>query len=93
MENCSFCGGTIPFATGKMFVKKDAKILYFCSKRCEKNLLKLRRVPRDVRFTAAAKVTKKQHMAELAHEQKAKAAEQPEVEEHKTKKPAKKVNA
>ena len=28
-----------------MFVQKDAKILYFCSSKCEKNMLKLRRKP------------------------------------------------
>ncbi len=35
----------MPLGTGKMFVQKDAKILYFCSSKCEKNMLKLRRKP------------------------------------------------
>jgi len=29
--------------TGVMYVQKDAKILYFCSRKCEMNTLKLRR--------------------------------------------------
>lgn len=68
MEPCSFCGKEIPFGTGKMYVKKDAKILYFCSRKCEKNLLELKRNPRAFGYTAAARVAKKQHMAALAHE-------------------------
>jgi len=67
MENCSFCGHPVRFGTGKMFVKKDAKILWFCSRRCEKNLLKLKRSPRDYGFTAAYAFAKRQHLAELAH--------------------------
>ena len=45
MAKCTFCGIVIPRGTGKMFVKKDAKILYFCSSKCQKNMLKLRRKP------------------------------------------------
>jgi len=38
--------------TGKMYIKKDGKIMYFCSTKCEKNLLKLGRKPRTTRWTA-----------------------------------------
>jgi large subunit ribosomal protein L24e len=41
-----------------MFVKNDGKILYFCSSKCEKNMLKLRRKPRDQRWTEAHKKEK-----------------------------------
>ena len=68
MENCTFCGYKIPPGTGKMYVRKDARILYFCSRRCEKNLLKLGRSPRNMTFTADAKKAKQQTMAALAHE-------------------------
>lgn len=67
MENCSFCGHPVRFGTGKMYVKKDAKILWFCSRRCEKNLLKLKRSPRDSGYTAAYAFAKRQHLAELKH--------------------------
>jgi large subunit ribosomal protein L24e len=69
MENCTFCGSQIPVGTGKMYVKKDARILYFCSRRCEKNLLKLGRNPRTTTFTEEAKKSKKQQMAAKAHAQ------------------------
>jgi large subunit ribosomal protein L24e len=51
MVNCSFCGHALEKGTGKMMVKNDGKILYFCSTKCEKNLLKLRRKPREQKWT------------------------------------------
>ena len=33
-----------------MFVKTDGKILYFCSSKCEKNMLELKRNPRKVKW-------------------------------------------
>jgi len=41
---CSFCGSTIRSGTGKMFVKNDGTILYWCSSKCEKNY-RLKREP------------------------------------------------
>lgn len=55
---CSFCSFEIPSGTGKMFVKKDGKIFYFCSTKCEKNMLKLGRKPRNVRWTGEARANK-----------------------------------
>jgi large subunit ribosomal protein L24e len=85
MENCSFCGQAINPGTGKMYIRKDARILYFCSRRCEKNLLKLGRNPRNVTFTAEARKAKQQQMAAKAH-----AAEKKEHTEE-AKAPAKKA--
>jgi len=48
---CSFCGHDIEPGTGKMYVKKDATIFHFCSMKCQKNQLKLNRVPRNVKWT------------------------------------------
>ncbi|MBL7159932.1 MAG: TRASH domain-containing protein [Candidatus Aenigmarchaeota archaeon] len=56
---CSFCGKEIERGTGKMHVKTDGKILYFCSKRCEKNMLKLGRKPARVKWVAKKKKTAK----------------------------------
>jgi len=51
MAKCDFCGEAIEAGTGKMFVKKDGKILFFCSSKCEKNLLKLKRKPLVTKWT------------------------------------------
>lgn len=60
MVECSFCGKAIPAGTGKMFVKTDGKVFYFCSMKCEKNMLKLGRKPRNVRWTNLAQKEKKE---------------------------------
>lgn len=36
-----------------MYVKRDGGIYYFCSNKCEKNLLKLKRNPRNTGWTIA----------------------------------------
>lgn len=55
---CSFCNTEIAKGTGKMYVKISGQILYFCSNKCEKNLLKLNRVPREQKWTEAPKIKK-----------------------------------
>lgn len=57
MSICTFCGNEIEKGTGKMYVKKDGKIFYFCSHKCEKNLLKLKRKPIQTKWS---KLFKKQ---------------------------------
>jgi large subunit ribosomal protein L24e len=57
-KKCSFCGNEIEPGTGKMFVKKDGSIQYFCSTKCENNY-KLGRIPRLTRWTAAGIAQKK----------------------------------
>jgi large subunit ribosomal protein L24e len=37
MSVCSFCGEKMEKGSGKIFVKSDGSILYFCSGKCEKN--------------------------------------------------------
>lgn len=55
---CSFCSEELRPGTGTMYVKKDGKILYFCSMKCRKNLLKLKRKPRLVRWTGEFRAEK-----------------------------------
>ncbi|MBE3122542.1 MAG: 50S ribosomal protein L24e [Euryarchaeota archaeon] len=50
-RTCSFCGTDIEPGTGKLFVKKDGTVLFFCKMKCQKNMLKLGRIPRRVRWT------------------------------------------
>ncbi|AIY90370.1 50S ribosomal protein L24e [Geoglobus acetivorans] len=48
---CSFCGEEIEPGTGKIYVRRDGRILHFCSRKCEKNMVKLGRNPRRVKWT------------------------------------------
>ncbi|HMK16413.1 MAG TPA: 50S ribosomal protein L24e [Methanomicrobiales archaeon] len=54
IRNCSFCGENIEPGTGKMFVRRDGTIFYFCSSKCQNNA-NLGRVPRRVRWTQAGR--------------------------------------
>ena len=36
-----------------MYVKTDAKVLYFCSRKCEKNMITLGRKARETKWTAS----------------------------------------
>lgn len=51
MVKCTFCGKEISQGTGLLYVKKDAKVMNFCSRKCEKNLLKLGRKSRTTKWT------------------------------------------
>lgn len=49
--NCSFCGKEIEPGTGVMYVRNDNQRYYFCSHKCEKNMLKLGRKARNLKWT------------------------------------------
>ncbi|MBI2669030.1 ribosomal protein L24e family protein [Candidatus Woesearchaeota archaeon] len=51
MAKCSFCGNQIEAGTGKMFIFNTGKINYFCSRKCETNLLSLKRKPLETAWT------------------------------------------
>jgi len=48
---CTFCGNIISKGKGKIFVYKSGKTSNFCSMKCEKNTLKLKRKPLKVKWT------------------------------------------
>src|SRR3989449_11565721 len=48
---CSFCGNAIEPGTGSMFIRRDDTIHFFCSSKCERNLLNLGRQARWVPWT------------------------------------------
>jgi len=50
-KTCKFCGSEIYPGTGWMYVKADGTIWYFCSSKCAKNALKLRRSPEKLKWT------------------------------------------
>jgi len=54
MRTCSFCGEGIEPGTGKMFIRRDGTIFYFCSSKCQNNA-RLGRFPRRVRWTQAGR--------------------------------------
>ena len=60
MAKCTFCGTIIEKGTGTIYVQKDGTILNFCSSKCEKCQLKLRRKPRTTEWTVLYQKEKKE---------------------------------
>ena len=48
---CSFCGRPIPPGTGSIYVRRDGKILRFCSRRCRVSMIELKMDPRKLKWT------------------------------------------
>lgn len=53
MVKCVFCGREEHSFTGIHLIKNDGTIDYFCSSKCRKNTLKLKRDKRKLKWTAA----------------------------------------
>jgi large subunit ribosomal protein L24e len=51
MVKCNFCGEELPKGGGKLYAKKDGTTYYFCSNKCEKNLIELKRKPVRTKWT------------------------------------------
>ncbi len=48
---CSFCGKTVTPGTGIMYVTITGKKFIYCSSKCRKNALKLKRNPKKLKWT------------------------------------------
>ncbi len=48
---CSFCDRPVPKGSGTMLAKNDGTVLWFCSSKCKKNALVLKRYPRKLKWT------------------------------------------
>ena len=51
IKKCSFCGREVLPGTGIMYVKNDGTVLWFCSSKCRKSMLELKRDPRKLKWT------------------------------------------
>jgi large subunit ribosomal protein L24e len=93
MPKCTFCGIDIKKGTGKMFVYTSGKTANFCSNKCEKNLLKLKRKPMKTRWTKEwikeNKKVSEGKKAPVKEESKPVVEEKPQVEEKATEEPVK----
>jgi|TARA_Y100000031_G_scaffold129889_1_gene149234 large subunit ribosomal protein L24e len=57
-KKCTFCGADIPPSRGITYIRNDGVTQHFCSSKCRKNTLKLKRDPRKYKWTAAYKKPK-----------------------------------
>jgi large subunit ribosomal protein L24e len=89
IQKCTFCGTSIAQGTGKLFIRKDAKMIWLCSNKCEKNMNKLKRKSRETTWTEDYAKEKKSRMAAVAHHEQAEKAPAPKAEKPAAKAPAK----
>ncbi len=57
MANCSFCNSE---NVAKMHVTNKGQTLFFCSKKCQDNVLKYKRDPRKFKWASKEKVVEVQ---------------------------------
>ena len=50
-QPCNFCGRPVAKGSGTMLAKNDGTVLWFCSSKCKKNALVLKRDPRKLKWT------------------------------------------
>ena len=55
MVKCSFCEKEIERGTGKIYVFISGKVANLCSTKCEKNMLKLGRKARNLKWASPKK--------------------------------------
>lgn len=48
---CSFCSRIVRKGSGTMLVKNDGTVFWFCSSKCKKNMLVLKRDARKLKWT------------------------------------------
>ena len=77
---CSFCGQEIEPGTGRIHVRKDGTVYQFCTSKCFKNMVELKRVPRRTAWTAQFFREKEAKLRTMAHHAEEKAAEEPPEE-------------
>jgi large subunit ribosomal protein L24e len=58
MTKCVFCGKDENPHNGSHLIKNSGTIDYFCSNKCRKNSLKLKRDKRKIRWTEAFHITR-----------------------------------
>lgn len=58
MAKCIFCGVEQPDFKGTFLIKNDGTTVYYCSTKCRKNHLKLKRDKRKLKWTEAFHLTR-----------------------------------
>lgn len=53
-KKCAFCGKEVRLGSGILFVRNDGSTRSYCSSKCRRNELKLRRDPRKLKWARGA---------------------------------------
>ena len=72
MVKCFFCGKDESPHKGLHLIRNEGSIIYFCSSKCRKNTLNLKRDKRRIKWTEAFHVSREKAMVKEAAEQESK---------------------
>ncbi|MHA1222033.1 MAG: 50S ribosomal protein L24e [Candidatus Heimdallarchaeaceae archaeon] len=50
-RKCSYCGKEIEPGRGMLYVQRTGSVLYFCSNKCKKSQIVLKRDPKRLKWT------------------------------------------
>ncbi len=84
MVKCVFCGLEEDAFRGMHLIQNDGTVSYYCSSKCRKNALKLKRDKRKLKWTASYREEKQKAAKKLED------ASKPQVEDKAVKKTKKK---
>ena len=51
VKSCNFCDSPVAKGTGTMLALNNGPVLRFCSSKCKKNMMVLKRDPRKLKWT------------------------------------------
>ncbi len=77
MVKCVFCGREEDAFKGTHLIQNDGTVNYYCSSKCRKNAIKLKRDKRKLKWTSAYREEKQKALKKLED------AAKPKVEEEK----------
>jgi large subunit ribosomal protein L24e len=86
MPRCSFCKRNYEFPLGLTLILYDGNILYFCSSKCRKNQLKLKRDNKKVNWIRKDSGAETQSFEDAQRTEKVEKAEKAQVEKTAVKK-------
>lgn len=75
MTKCTFCGQEKHASMGIHYIKNDGTVNYFCSSKCRKNALKLKRDKRKLKWAEAFHVAREKARSKAREKTQDKAKE------------------
>jgi large subunit ribosomal protein L24e len=86
MTKCSFCGREESPYKGVHLIKNDGSTSFFCSSKCRRNALNLKRDRKNVKWTEAYGLARQRGIAKEKREAESEAKKEPKAEENSNKK-------
>jgi large subunit ribosomal protein L24e len=82
MVKCVFCGRETPFHEGLHLITNEGSVKFYCSSKCRKNALKLKRDNRKVRWAEAFHIMRAKSAEKHKELSKKEEARKKEEKEH-----------